>query len=98
MPIMDRAAFAAKIQEWVGDRTDDETLAAVENIMNTYDELSTGDDSWKEKYEENDKAWRKKYRDAFFSGAPEKEEEEREEHREEKLDIKIEDLFNYKED
>ena len=38
MPIMDRAAFAAKIQEWVGDRTDDETLEAVENIMKTYDE------------------------------------------------------------
>ena len=96
MPIMDRAAFAAKIQEWVGDRTDDETLEAVESIMNTYDELSTGEDSWKEKYEENDKAWRKKYRDAFFSGAPEK--EEREEHREEKAEIKIEDLFNYEED
>lgn len=96
MPIMDRAAFAAKIQEWVGDRTDDETLEAVESVMNTYDELSTGEDSWKEKYEENDKAWRKKYRDAFFSGAPE--EEEREAHREEKADIKIEDLFDYKED
>ena len=30
----------------------------------------------KQKYEENDKEWRQKYRDRFFSGQPAKEEEE----------------------
>lgn len=54
----------------VGEGTDDNTLALLENIRDTYNDLSsrTSDtENWKQKYEDNDKEWRKKYRDAFMN-------------------------------
>ena len=50
--------------------TDDNTLALLENIRDTYNDLSSkasDPENWKQKYEDNDKEWRKKYRDAFMN-------------------------------
>ena len=54
----------------VGEGTDDNTLALLENIRDTYNDLSSkasDPENWKQKYEDNDKEWRKKYRDAFMN-------------------------------
>ena len=54
----------------VGEGTDDNTLALLENIRDTYNDLSSkasDPKNWKQKYEENDKQWREKYRDAFMN-------------------------------
>lgn len=56
----------------VGDSTDDEALSFIEDIQDTFTDLSTKANSnegnmWKQKYEENDAAWRKRYSDRFFS-------------------------------
>lgn len=55
----------------IGDDDSDDTLAFIEDVTDTIDDLNkrvsdSGD--WKAKYEQNDKEWRQKYRDRFFSG------------------------------
>ena len=53
----------------VGEGTDDNTLALLENIRDTYNDLSSkasDPENWKQKYEDNDKEWREKYRNAFM--------------------------------
>lgn len=62
-----------------GDDTSDETLSLIEDVSDTYDDMSTKvqeSGNWQEKYEENDKAWRKKYRDRFYSHIEEEPEPE----------------------
>lgn len=59
----------ASIRTKIGDDTSDEAIALVEDINDSFDDLSTrvaeaGD--WKEKYEQNDAEWRKKYTERFF--------------------------------
>lgn len=49
----------------IGDNSDDSTLEFLENVSDTLDSMSAGDD-WKSKYEENDANWRKKYKERFF--------------------------------
>lgn len=49
-----------------GESPDDTQLAMLEDISDTFTDLNerSGED-WKTKYEENDKAWRKRYTDRF---------------------------------
>ena len=59
----------ASIKSRIGDDTSDEAIALVEDINDSFDDLSTrvaeaGD--WKAKYEQNDADWRKKYTERFF--------------------------------
>ena len=59
------------IKERFGEDTSDETLSLIEDVSDTLDdyETRTNDSTdWKTKYEENDKTWRERYRDRFFSG------------------------------
>lgn len=97
MAVLNREEFTARVKAIIGERTDDEALAAVQDLVETFDGIAGEESDWKKKYEENDREWRIKYRDAFFTGKPDKEpEEEKDDHPE--TDIKIEDLFDYKED
>lgn len=85
-----------KVRIYVGDRTDDETLAIIEDISDSFD--SSDADEWKQKYKENDKMWRDKYISRFF----EKNEDEIEDPTDEKYDEEkeyktFEDLFEEEE-
>lgn len=84
------------VRTHVGDSTDDTALSLIEDINDTMNDLSTkanGDkENWKEKYEENDKMWRTKYRDRFFSSKEDEEFEETETEEKEKI-TKYDDLF-----
>lgn len=53
-----------------GESPDDTQLAMLEDVSDTFTDLSerSGED-WKTKYEENDKAWRKRYTDRFSGNA-----------------------------
>lgn len=53
-----------KVRTYVGDRTDDETLAIIEDISDSFD--SSDADEWRQKFEKNDKMWRDKYISRFF--------------------------------
>lgn len=80
MAIKTREEILAAVSGRFGDDTSDETLALVEDITDTITDLekkaNNEGENWKQKYEENDAAWRKKYRDRFFSGSKPEEEDE----------------------
>lgn len=65
------------IRTIVGENTTDEVLGLLDDISDTYDSLSTDpNEDWKKKYEDNDKAWRTKYRERFFNGKDDDEDDE----------------------
>ena len=88
----------ASIHSRLGDDTSDEALALVEDISDSFDDLTvrvTEAGDWKTKYEENDKAWRDKYKERFFTpsaGDPLMDEITKEEPDKPKV-LKFEDLF-----
>lgn len=93
------------VKENIGDKTDDTSIKFLEDVTDTiadYEKkLSGGSDDtedWKTKYEENDKMWREKYRDRFFSPEPETKKQKyddrlMEESEEPELKTKYEELF-----
>ena len=85
----------------IGDDTSDETISFIEDITDTlsdYEEKATNSDTedWKTKYEENDKMWKEKYRERFFSKEVEKEDEDFSE--DEVKSLSYDDLFEEKEE
>ena len=52
------------ITKFLGDRTDDEAIALLETIDNE----GVDEENWKQKYEDNDAEWRKKYTERFKVG------------------------------
>lgn len=81
----------AKVRERIGEDDSDEAIEFIEDISDTFESFSSAED-WKTRYEENDKKWREKYRDRFFTSKEEVEEDGIEEP-EEKEKKKFEDLF-----
>lgn len=81
----------AKVREIIGEDDSDEAIGFIEDISDTLESFSNAED-WKTKYKENDKKWREKYRDRFFTSKEEVEEDDIEEP-EEKEKKKFEDLF-----
>lgn len=84
-----------KVKQYVGDRTDDETIEIIEDITDSID--SSDADEWKRKYEENDKMWRDKYVSRFFDKKEEDLETPTEHEEEEKEYNSYEDLFEKEE-
>lgn len=76
-------------KEIIGESTEDRDIAFLEDISDTLaDAKNKGNEDWKTKYEENDKAWRQKYIDRFSGKKGEEEEEEEEEEK-----LTFEELF-----
>lgn len=64
------------LNDIIGENTSDEALSMIENLTDTFNDLSTkatnnDAEQWKSKFEENDKAWREKYKARFMSGGSE---------------------------
>ena len=74
MAVKTREEILAELKGRVGEQTDDETIAFLEDVTDTLSDLETrakGDGTdWKAKYEENDAEWRKKYTERFYSSDP----------------------------
>ena len=74
MAVKTREEILAELKARVGEQTDDETIAFLEDVTDTLSDLETkakGDGTdWKAKYEENDAEWRKKYTERFYSSDP----------------------------
>lgn len=106
---LNRDDFMKAISVIVGERTDDEAIAFVENMTDTFDAFG---DSEKDKtiadlqksLEDTEQAWRKKYRDRFYGGTDEEENPSNQPLEEDKDDmieaeeITIDDLFEESED
>lgn len=77
MAVKNKEEILEAIKTRVGDNTDDETISFLEDVSDTLTDLETratgGGEDWKTKYEENDKSWRERYTNRFFSKEPEPE-------------------------
>ena len=72
MAILTKEQLMESIKNRVGEDTSDEALAFIENVNDTIESMSTDKNTdWKVKYEENDAAWRQKYKDRFFNSSSE---------------------------
>lgn len=75
MAILTREDLMSQVRTRVGEDTSDEAIKFIEDVTDTIADLESkanGDGiDWKAKYEENDKTWREKYRERFFSGSAE---------------------------
>lgn len=73
MAVLTKEQFMEVLKTRVGDSTDDGDLKFLEDFTDTYNDLEskqTSDpdaENWKQKYEENDAAWRTRYKERFFS-------------------------------
>lgn len=75
MAVRTRDEILESLRARVGDSTDDETLAFIEDVTDTLSDYETrvsDSTNWRERYETNDAEWRQRYRDRFF-GNPENE-------------------------
>ena len=94
----------ASIKTKLGEDTSDEAIALVEDINDSFEDLTArvneaGD--WKEKYEANDAEWRKKYTERFYEPSSETDDVVFKEMKKEEPDkpkvMTFEDLFTVKE-
>ena len=71
MAVRTREEILESIRTRVGEATDDDTIAFIEDVTDTLADLESkanGDgEDWEKKYRENDESWRKKYTERFFS-------------------------------
>lgn len=70
MSVLNREEFISRITARLGDDSSDEALAFMEDMSDTFDDMSSrlsDSTDWKTKYEENDKAWRDRYIERFAS-------------------------------
>ena len=69
MAVVSKEQLLDAVKLTLGENTSDEALKLIEDITDTissYEEK--GQDDWKTRYEENDRLWRQRYRDRFYSG------------------------------
>lgn len=50
----------------IGENTSDEALTLMDDISDTFNANNQTD--WQKRYEDNDKAWRERYRERFLTG------------------------------
>lgn len=69
MAVKSKEELLESIKGLLADDTSDASIALLEDITDSFDaqKTSTETEDWKKKYEENDREWRQKYRDRFFS-------------------------------
>ena len=80
MAILTKEQLMESIRNRVGEDTSDEALASIENVNDTIESMTTDKNTdWKTKYEENDAAWRQKYKDRFFNSSSEDKDDDFEE-------------------
>lgn len=85
-----------EIRMYIGDRSDDQTIALIENISDTIDDYAAHGD-YDKKLMAVEAEWRRKYIDRFMNGGENKNEVEVEITEDEEKDtaeeIKIDDLY-----
>lgn len=74
MAVRSKEEIMETLRTRVGENTDDGFIALLEDISDTFDDYESrtkDSENWKQKYEDNDKEWRSKYTERFFSKEPE---------------------------
>ncbi len=72
MPYLERDKFFESVSKRIEGDSSPEAIQFMEDMTDTYNELTSraenDAENWKQKYEENDKAWAEKYKARFFNG------------------------------
>lgn len=96
MAVKSREELLNSLSAIIGEEPDDNGIAFMEDLTDTVTDFEerTKED-WKTKYEENDKAWKKKYTERFMKGSnnPPQEEDPEEPDEEDKRPRTFEELF-----
>lgn len=69
--IKSKDEIISMISQQIGEDNSDEAISLLEDITDTLNdyEIKTNDSTnWKQKYEDNDKEWRERYKERFMSG------------------------------
>lgn len=72
MSVISKEEIMEKINNLLGENTDDESISFLEDIsdsLNEYETKINENGDWKTKYEQNDAEWRKRYRERFMKPA-----------------------------
>lgn len=70
MAIRTREELLASINGLVGESTTDETISIIEDLTDTladFEDRVSDSTDWRNRYEQNDAEWRRRYRDRFFT-------------------------------
>ena len=69
MAVLSREDLMKRLNESHGEDAD---VSIMEDVADTYDAIADHSDAdeWERRYNENDAAWRKRYRDRFECGTP----------------------------
>lgn len=99
MAVRTKEEILEEIREAVPEESD-ALVTILEDVSDTLDDFGESDgEDWKAKYEENDRAWKKKYTDRFFNKEEKKDTKEDSDEEEETKEVKTyEDLFEEKEE
>lgn len=94
MAVKTRDEIMSQLQSIIGEDTSDETLAFIQDVSDTLgnDNSAQRITQLETQLEDQDREWRKKYRDAFFTGKPDEELDEEEQNNKPK---RFEDLFKF---
>lgn len=72
MATLNREQYFEKLRTIIGDRSDAESIQALEDLTDTYNAMEKGNKGdgidWEAKFRENDKAWAERYRNRFMYG------------------------------
>lgn len=94
MAVVEKESIMTRLNELIGDRTDDEALSIVEDVSDTIDSSSgvgmVTEEEANRRVAEKEAEWRKKYKERFFSG---EEGEKTPENKEPEAPEKYDDLF-----
>lgn len=101
MAVVEKESIMTRLNELIGDRTDDEAISIVEDVSDTIDSASgkgmVSEEEANRRVAEKEKEWRKKYKERFFSGEPAGEDKNEPENKvqeaPEKTEPRFEDLF-----
>lgn len=101
MAIKTMEEILENLRDRFGDDPTEDDIAMLEDITDTFtdfEEKTSDATNWKNKYEENDKAWKKKYSDRFFSKDGDKDDDSNDSDGPEDKPMKtFDDLFTVKE-
>lgn len=93
--IKTKEELLATLKERIGDDTSDDAIAIIEDFSDTLNSYDT--ENWKQKYEDNDKMWREKYKARFFEATDKVKEEQKEDIKDDSEKKTFEELFEERE-
>lgn len=74
MAVVNIDTIMERLRENFNDNDSDDVLGLLEDVtdtLNDYQSRLEENGDWKERYEQNDREWRQKYKDRFFNNDPE---------------------------